>query len=140
MSQRRASIDISGFQHSNPVPNASRIDGIVMSGLIVGREPGGERMPEGLDEQLGNMFAHVEEIMAAAGGGLDDVLKLTVWLADAGDRRLLNDHWTRLFPDAARRPARMVLPMPEAFARLLVMCDVTAIIDGADRRSAGGRR
>ena len=36
---RRKSIHIGEFKHANPIPNASRIGNLLMSGVILGRDP-----------------------------------------------------------------------------------------------------
>lgn len=123
----RKSINISGFQHRNPIPNASRIGSLLMSGVIVGWDPGATTMPNELDGQLRNMFAHVEEIVRTAGGSPDDIVKMTVWLRDTNERDLLNERWLELFPDPDSRPARHVLPVSGG-GDALVQCDITAVI------------
>ena len=47
----RKSVHIEGFKHANPIPNASRIGNIVMSGVILGRDPVTEKPAETLEEQ-----------------------------------------------------------------------------------------
>lgn len=126
----RVSVEVAGFGHANPIPAASRIGPFLASGALTGRDPVTREMPPGLDAQCANVFAHVRELMAAAGGSTDDVLKLTVHLADPGDREALNREWLAMFPDPGRRPARQVLA-----ARLdggaLVHADLLAVLPAA---------
>lgn len=124
---RRKSIEIKGFSHQNPIPNATRVGNILVSGVVVGFDPGTRDMPASLDRQLANMFAHVKEIVEVAGGTTDDIIKLTIWLKDPGDRELLNKHWTAMFPDPHARPSRHTLPMAGGGAATLVQCDVMAV-------------
>ncbi len=124
---KRKSIEIKGFTHQNPIPNATRIGNILVSGVVVGFDPGTRTMPADLDRQLTNMSAHVKEIVEAAGGTTDDIIKLTVWLKDPGDRELLNKHWTKMFPDPHARPSRHSLPLVGGGANTLVQCDVMAV-------------
>ena len=124
---KRKSIEIKGFTHQNPIPNATRIGNILVSGVVVGFNPGTRTMPADLDRQLTNMFAHVKEIVEAAGGTTDDIIKLTVWLKDPGDRELLNKHWTKMFPDPHARPSRHSLPLVGGGGNTLVQCDVMAV-------------
>lgn len=130
MTTRRRSINIAGFRHSNPIPNASIVGSLLMSGVIVGRDPGAKTIPEDLDGQLANMFAHVDEIMRTAGGSPDDIIKMTVWLTDTGDRELLNKRWLEMFPDPDARPTRHVLPL-QVRSDALVQCDITAVLEEA---------
>lgn len=126
---RRRSIFIAGFGHENPVPAASLIGRHLVSGVLTGRDPVGKEMPAGLDTQVANIFAHVRELMRAAGATIDDIIKITVWLAEDRyrDREALNREWTAMFPDAESRPARQVMAARFDGATL-VQCDLQAVL------------
>lgn len=124
----RKSIDIGDFKHSNPIPAASRIGNIVMSGVITGKDARTGKLPEPLEEQCAAMFAHVREIISAAGGTPDNILKMTVWLRDQSNRKALNEEWVKMFPDPAKRPARHAL-LHQGEPAALILCDFTAVID-----------
>ena len=126
---RRKSIHIAGFKHANPIPNASRIGNLVMSGVILGRDGDTGKMPESLEAQCANMFAHMKAIVEAAGGSADDIIKMTVWLKDRSQRAPVNAEWVKMFPDEHSRPARHALPMDNMEGGALVQCDLTAVID-----------
>ena len=64
----RKSIDIDGFVHKNPIPNASRIGNILMSGVIFGKDSRTDQIPETLAEQSALVFSHMKDIVEAAGG------------------------------------------------------------------------
>ena len=125
----RVSIEVEGFAHVNPIPAASRIGNLLVSGLLTGRDPVTREMAPDLDAQCANVFTHVRALMAAAGAGTDDIIKMTFWLADPRDRAALNREWVAMFPDPASRPAR------QAMAALLdpptlVQCDLMAVLSG----------
>src|SRR5262249_9808394 len=124
----RKSINITGFRHQNPIPNATRIGNLLMSGVIVGFDPGTRNIPADLDLQLANLFSHVREIVQQAGGSTDDIIKITVWLKDPSERGLLNKHWVQMFPDTDSRPSRHTLPLT-GDSTALVQCDVTAVFN-----------
>jgi len=130
----RKSVYIAGFRHQNPIPAASRVGNLLMSGLIVGTEPGSkpgsQRIPDDLDQQLTNVFAHVHSIMKAAGGSADDIVKMDVWLKDPTEREFLNKHWLAMFPDEQARPARHTRPL-EPVLPILVACEIVAVLDSA---------
>ena len=88
---RRTSVYVEGFGHVNPIPAACRIRDLIYSGVITGRDPGTGLPPETLDEQCAQMFRHLRDIVEAAGASLGDVIKVTVWLRDPGDRAALSD-------------------------------------------------
>jgi 2-iminobutanoate/2-iminopropanoate deaminase len=124
---RRKSIHISGFKHANPIPNASRIGNLVMSGVILGRDSAGS-MPPTIEAQCANMFAHMQAIVEAAGGSTSDIIKMTVWLKDRSQRAPVNAEWVKMFPDEHSRPARHAL-QSDMDGGALVQCDFTAVID-----------
>lgn len=124
---RRTSIYLPGFKHKNPIPNACVIDGILMSGVILGVDPASGEMPADIETQAANMFTHALAIVEAAGGTKDDILKMTVWFKDPSQRGAVNTVWTKLFPDHDDRPARHALPLI-GDGPSLVQCDVTAVL------------
>jgi enamine deaminase RidA (YjgF/YER057c/UK114 family) len=127
-SKRRRSVHIGGFKHVNPIPNASRIGNLLMSGVILGRDPATGAMPADIESQCANIFAHMKAIVEAGGGTTDDIIKMTVWLKDRSQRGPVNVEWLKMFPDEHSRPARHSLAM-EMEGGALVQCDFTAVID-----------
>jgi enamine deaminase RidA (YjgF/YER057c/UK114 family) len=123
---RRKSIHIGEFKHANPIPNASRIGNLLMSGVILGRDASG-KMPEKIEDQCANMFGHMKAIVEAGGGTTDDIIKMTVWLQDRTQRAPVNVEWLKMFPDEHSRPARHALQMAMENGAL-VQCDFTAVI------------
>ena len=126
--QRRQSIYVEGFGHANPVPAAARIGRFVFSGAITGRDGATGEMPAGLDAQCVNLFQHVRQIIEAAGGDTDDIIKMTVWLREFRDRDALNREWEALFPDPHNRPARHAIAA-EFDGDMKVQCDFIAVLD-----------
>ena len=123
----RISIDLPGLRHANPIPAAARIGPFLASGALTGRDPLTREMPVTLERQCANVFTHVRALMAAAGGGTDDILKMTFHLADPRDRKALNREWLAMFPDPARRPARQVVAAQlDGAAR--IHCDLLAVL------------
>ena len=127
---KRKSINYPGFKHENPIPNASRIGNILMSSIISGRDPATSTMPADLDGQVTNIFKQIRLCVEAAGGTVDDIIKVNFWMKDpATGRKALNGEWSAMFPDADSRPARHTLALP-ANAPNHVTCDFTAVIGG----------
>jgi 2-iminobutanoate/2-iminopropanoate deaminase len=125
---RRRSVHIPGFKHVNPIPNACRIGNLMMSGVIIGVDPATGKLPPDLETQCANMFAHVRSTVETAGGSVEDIVKMTVWLKDPARREVLNKAWVSMFPDEHARPARHALPIV-GDGPGLIQCDVTAVID-----------
>ncbi len=122
----RRSIHIEGFRHANPIPNASRIGNIVMSGVLLGRDPVTGKPAATLEEQCALVFRYMRETVEAAGGTTDRIVKVTVWLRDPSDRAALNAEWTAMFPDPDSRPARHTQAAPDG--PYLIQCDFTAVL------------
>ena len=93
-------------QHHNPVPNAAILRGLLVTSGILGKRLDGDDYPADRGEQTALVFSYLEVILEEAGATLQDVIKLDLYFADKGDRTLANQHWLRLWPDPARRPAR----------------------------------
>lgn len=129
---RRQSVNFPGFGHKNPIPNASRIGNLVMSSVITGRDPVSETLPDDLEGQIANIFAHLRSAMAHLGGSPDDILKITFWVREVGQgRAALNGEWEAMFPDPDSRPARHTLQLTGDGPNL-VTCDFVAVLDGGD--------
>ena len=125
---KRKSIYIAGFSHANPIPNACRIGNLMVTGVINGVDPATGKVAPTLEEQCAHVFRHVRKIVEAGGGKTEDILKMTVWLADPSKREALNHEWLKMFPDKDSRPARHTLPRAGG-GDVLIQCDFTAVID-----------
>jgi 2-iminobutanoate/2-iminopropanoate deaminase len=125
---RRKSIHIGEFKHANPIPNACRIENLLMSGAILGRDPATGSMPQRIEDQSANMFVHMKAIVEAGGGTTSDIIKITVWLQDRTQGDPVNTEWLKMFPDEHSLPARHALQM-DMEGGALVQCDFTAVID-----------
>lgn len=73
------------------------------------------------------MFTHMKALVEAAGGAMDRIVKVNVWMADSTQREVLNEVWCTVFPDETSRPARHTHPGTPS-SGLLVQCDFTAVL------------
>jgi 2-iminobutanoate/2-iminopropanoate deaminase len=125
---KRKSINGSRARHENPIPNASRVGNVVMSSVIGGAKPGTRELPASLEEQVANVFAHIRHDIEAAGGSVDDIIKINFWVKDlVSQRAALNTEWVKMFPDPESRPARHTLVLP-VDSRGLVQAEFTAVL------------
>ena len=122
---RRMSIYTESFSHSNPTPSACRIGPLLMSGIINGIVKGA--VAGSLEEQAALSFQRIGEVMAAAGGSLDDIVKVNVTFADITQRARTNAAWVAMFPDPQNRPSRHS-PQAVLDNGKLVQCDIVAWI------------
>ena len=125
---RRRSIEAAGVKHANPIPAAARKGPFVVSGAIGGADPQSGTVPPDLDAQCRNMFANVRRLIEAAGGSPDDIIKMTVWIADRALRPTLNRYWVEMFPDPASRPARHTVAHSDFTPPMQIQCDLLAVI------------
>jgi enamine deaminase RidA (YjgF/YER057c/UK114 family) len=125
---KRQSVNGSRARHENPIPNASRVGNIVMSSVIGGSNPGTRELPSSLEQQVANVFGYIRHDIEAAGGTVDDIIKVTFYVKDPTTQRAaLNDEWVKMFPDANARPARHTQTLPPD-SRALVQADFVAVL------------
>lgn len=124
----RKSIQIEGFGHgNNPVPAASMLRGVLVSGAIFGMDPETRKVAPGLEKQCELMLVHAANILQAGQCSWSDVVKMTFYIAPDQARETINTYWFQLFPDASSRPARHVMVNDKLPPGTLVQCDLMAI-------------
>jgi 2-iminobutanoate/2-iminopropanoate deaminase len=123
----RRSIYVDEIAHRSPIPNASRIGNIIMSGLIRGHDPATGKLAGTLEQQCVCMFEHLRRTVEAGGATVADIIKVTVWMKQL-TREPVNDAWVKMFPDPASRPARQVMEVPME-PGVLIQCDFVAVIE-----------
>jgi 2-iminobutanoate/2-iminopropanoate deaminase len=127
---KRKSVEFPGFKHQNPIPGASRVGNLMMSSVISGVDPGTRNMPPTLEGQVANVFKHIRACVEAAGGTVDDIIKVTFWMKQPSTgRAALNGEWEKMFPDPNSRPARHTQVLG-GDSPGQVTCDVIAVIGG----------
>jgi len=131
---RRTSVYVEGFSHVNPIPNACRIDNLLVSGVINGVDPATGKVPPTLEEQCAFLFGHLRRIVQAGGGSIDDIIKMTVWMKDRSQREALNREWLKMFPDKETRPARHTM-QGTMEGGVLIQCDFMAVIGSREKPS-----
>jgi enamine deaminase RidA (YjgF/YER057c/UK114 family) len=125
---RRRSIEVDGFKHgTQPIPAASRVGNIIMTGGVHGTDPATGKLADGVDQQATLMFANLKRILDKAGASMDDIVKMTVWVKVPEARAAVNREWLAAFPDAESRPARHTLQNDHLPAGMLLQCDVFAV-------------
>lgn len=130
---RRMSVYVDGYAHTNPIPAACRIDNVVYSSVIHGIDQSRvDGQATTLEEQAELMFSRLREILEASGGGLNDVVKVTVWMRNRADREAINRFWLEMFPDASDRPARHTVNV-QLDGEVLIQCDFVAVIAQYER-------
>ena len=109
MTIRRKTIEIDGVRHNAPIPMGARVDNIVWSSGIQGMDPETGLVPDDGIAQVGFAFRNLDSFLRAADVTYDDIVRLTVHLAEPSLRDEVNKYWLELYPDEHDRPARHAL-------------------------------
>lgn len=125
---KRQVIHLEGLEHKAPIPAAVRIGDMLFSSAIGGRDPETGRYPDDPAEQARLAFTHMASLVRQAGGDIDDIAHVTVFLKDPDHKKFVDDEWTRMFPDPEDRPARHAVPTSRAGAMLLQL-EIVAVLD-----------
>lgn len=84
---------------SNPVLSpAVRFGNLVFTSGIVGRDPATGELGSGIEEQSRLTLGNIEAALSAAGTTLDNVLKVTGFLANLDDKDAFNAIYREFFP------------------------------------------
>jgi 2-iminobutanoate/2-iminopropanoate deaminase len=102
-------LNLKRIDHPQASPMACKIGPLLCSGAIYGRDPDSGDLPKDGESQARNTFANMKRVLAAAGMSVDDVAKITIYIADDAHRDAAIAEWARTFPDPNRRPARRTL-------------------------------
>ena len=85
----------------------------------------GQFVEGGIAEQTEQVLKNLSEVLRAAGAGLADVVKTTVYLADMGDFAAMNEVYGRFFPEDP--PARSTVQAARLPRDARVEIDVIAV-------------
>jgi 2-iminobutanoate/2-iminopropanoate deaminase len=89
--------------HRNPIPTCVTLGDLILPSVIGGQ---GTADPRKAIEQA---FTNMQRIVEGAGGSLDGIGKINVYLKDFEHREIVNEFWVKMFPDENDRPARHVM-------------------------------
>lgn len=124
------SISVDGLHHgSAPIPAASLRGPLLVSSGINGMDPTDGSVPAAAEEQVRLVFSNIRAILDAAGGALEDVVKMTFFVSSLATKDAINKEWEAMYPDARARPARHTLSH-DLRPPLLLQCEISAYILG----------
>lgn len=95
-------------------------DTVYLSGQI-GLDPATMQMVEGIDAQIRRVFDNLKAVAAAAGGSLDDCVKVHVYLTDLGHFAKVNEIMATYFREPY--PARAAIGVASLPRNALVEVD-----------------
>lgn len=100
MAEREAISTTDAPAAAGPYSQAIRTGELVFTAGQLGIDPGsGELAGDGVAQQAERAIANLEAILVAAGSGLANLVKVTVFLADIADWPAVNDVYARLIPE-----------------------------------------
>jgi enamine deaminase RidA (YjgF/YER057c/UK114 family) len=111
--QRRTVIRVPGLSHRTPISLGAKIGGIVHSAPIYGTDVERHLLPDDPAEQAVQMFKNIRLFMEAAGGTIDDIVHIQLFLKDFKHRDAVDVEWVKMFPDEDNRPSRHAVSEPE---------------------------
>ncbi len=106
MAGKRRSIHVEGIQHGAPIPMGALVGNVLFSSGIMGTDPATGKVPEDMAMQCEFAFANMKSLVENAGGTVEDIGAVKVWMKDRGQREAVNRPWLKMFPDENNRPAR----------------------------------
>lgn len=80
-----------------PYSQAIKIDGLVFASGQLGLEPQSGTLAAGLEEQTQQALQNLAAVLEAAGTGLQDVVKTTIFLVDLGQFGVVNRIYATAF-------------------------------------------
>lgn len=105
--------------HRNPIPVCVTLGDLILPSVIGGQ--GGDDPKASIDQA----FESMKNIIEGAGGSLDGIGKITIFLKNFEHREFVNEAWTKMFPDEDDRPARHVMAADLA-GNTVIQMDVIA--------------
>lgn len=96
--------------HPQPFPTACKVGNVVFSSAVSGEDPVTHEIPADPKQQVLNAFRTVRRIMEEAGGTLDNIGKVTVYVKDREIRPVVNAVWEQVFSNPKSRPVRHMVP------------------------------
>lgn len=89
--------------HRNPIPVCVTLGDLILPSVIGGQ--GGDDPKASIE----SAFQSMKTIVEGAGGSLDGIGKITIFLKDFAHREYVNESWVKMFPNEHDRPARHVM-------------------------------
>jgi reactive intermediate/imine deaminase len=105
---------------------AVRVDNTVYLSGQIGLEPTSMQMVEGIEAQIHRVFRNLRAVTNAAGGSMDDVVKLNIFLTDLGHFAKVNEIMATYFSQPY--PARAAVGVASLPRGALVEADGVMVL------------
>jgi len=87
-----------------PYSQGIKAGGLIITSGQIPLDPATGKFPEGIEEQTKQSLLNCQAVLAAAGAGLDQVIKTTVFLSDMNNFAAMNGVYAKFFTENC--PAR----------------------------------
>ena len=128
MAGKGRSIHIEGVRHGAPIPMGARVGNMIFSSGIIGADPATGKVPEDMESQCVFAFANMKTMVQSAGGKLENIGSIKVYMKDRSQREAVNRPWLEMFPDEDDRPARHAIEYDAFPPGVLVQLEVIAVV------------
>ena len=128
MAGKRRSIRVEGIQHGAPIPMGALVGNVLFSSGIMGTDPATGTVPDNLERQCELAFANMKALVENAGGTIEDIGAIKVWMKDRSRREAVNKPWLKLFPDEINRPARHAIEYDAFPPGVQVQLEIIAVL------------
>ena len=110
-----------------PYSQAVKAGNLVYLSGQIGLDPATMQMVDGVEAQARQVFANLKAVCEAAGGSLDDAVKLTIYLTDLANFGVVNEIMKSCFVEPF--PARATVGVRELPRGALVEADLVLVLD-----------
>ena len=128
MAGKGRSIHVEGVKHGAPIPMGARVGNMIFSSGIIGADPATGEVPEDLESQCVLAFANMKTMVENAGGTVQNIGSIKVYMKDRSQREAVNRPWLEMFPDEDDRPARHAIEYDAFPPGVLVQLEVIAVV------------
>ncbi len=128
MAGKGRSIYVAELQHGAPIPMGARVGNMIFSSGIIGADPSTGEVPEDLESQCVFAFANMKTMVENAGGTVQNIGSIKVYMKDRSQREAVNRPWLEMFPDEDDRPARHAIEYGAFPPGVLVQLEVIAVV------------
>ena len=122
------SIHVDGVKHGAPIPMGARVGNMIFSSGIISADPSTGTVPEDLESQCVFAFANMKTMVENAGGKVQNIGSVKVYMKDRSQREAVNRPWLEMFPDEDDRPARHAIEYDAFPPGVLVQLEVIAVV------------
>ncbi|MDN5344898.1 MAG: 2-iminobutanoate/2-iminopropanoate deaminase [Clostridia bacterium] len=110
-----------------PYSQALIVDNVIYTSGQIPLDPAtGQIVAGGVAEQTARVMANLQAILAAAGSGLEKVIKTTLYIKDMNDFGTINEVYGRYFPQDP--PARSCVEVARLPKDVLVEIEAIAVV------------